>query len=289
MLLAISLNMINGFTGMFSLGHVAFYGIGAYTAALYMNRFAPALYSGPYWAHAAAGALLAGLVAGLCGLVLGFPCLRLKGDYLAIATLAFAEVFRIFAESFRPDLLGGPTGLRMECDKMDPKWAFCVSLGLIALLALFARNLKRSATGRAFFAIRENEIAAQTLGMNIAFLKVEAFVLGAFFAGIAGALFSYSSYSIAPGNFDLMTTIMILLMVVLGGQGSVLGSIAGAIILSAVDPLVRYLPDFAARFTTSSAALQFLQGIKSTPEMIYALLLIVLIRLRPQGIFGMRG
>lgn len=286
-ILAISLNLINGFTGMFSLGHAAFFGIGAYTAAVYMNLFSPPLYSAAYWAHFIAGTALAVIVAGVAGLLVGVPCLRLAGDYLAIATLAFAEIFKIMLDSFMPEVFGGPKGLRLAADKMDSHWAFCIAVAMIAAVTLFAGNLKRSAAGRAFMAIRENEIAARVMGMNVAFLKVQAFVIGSSIAGMAGALFAYSNYLIAPSNFDLMLTIMVLLMIVLGGQGSITGSIVGALILALVDPMVRYLPEFAGRVTENQAVLGILQVFKENPELIYAFLLVLLIRLRPQGIFGM--
>ena len=286
-ILAISLNLINGFTGMFSLGHAAFFGIGAYAAAVYMNLFSPPLYSAPYWFHFAAGTALAAIAAGVFGFLVGVPCLRLAGDYLAIATLAFAEIFKILLDSFMPEVFGGPKGLRLNVDKMDSHWAFCIAVAMIAAVTLFAGNLKRSAAGRAFFAIRENEIAARVMGMNVAYLKVQAFVIGSSIAGMAGALFAYSNYLIAPSNFDLMLTIMILLMIVLGGQGSITGSIVGALVLALVDPMVRYLPEFAGRVTENQAVLGILQVFKENPELIYAFLLVLLIRLRPQGIFGM--
>lgn len=284
--LSISLNLINGFTGMLSLGHIAFFGAGAYAAGLYMSAMEPALYSGAYWFHFLISCGVAGVVAAIFGMAVGIPCLRLEGDYLAIATLAFAEIFKIVLDSFMPEVFGGPRGLRLM-DKMDSHWAFCVILGLIILAAFFARNLKSSAMGRAYFAIRENEIAARVMGMNLAFLKVCIFVMGSAIAGIAGAVFASSRYLIAPNDFAIMQTIMVLLMIVLGGQGSVTGSIVGALILSLVDPLVRYLPEIAANFSSNENLHNVLSTIKANPELIYAFLLIILIRLRPQGIFGM--
>ena len=165
-ILAISLNLINGFTGMFSLGHAAFFGIGAYAAMLYMNYYAPELYTAAYWMHFGIGVVLAVLAAGFLGLCVGVPCLRLTGDYLAIATLAFAEIFKIFLDSFRTDFFGGSKGLRLETDKLESHWALLVVLAAIVSVTLLARNIKNSATGRAFLAIRENEIAAEVMGMN---------------------------------------------------------------------------------------------------------------------------
>ncbi|MFP4381975.1 MAG: branched-chain amino acid ABC transporter permease [Candidatus Sumerlaeia bacterium] len=280
-MLSVSLNIINGFTGMLTLGHVAFYGAGAYVAMFYMNAFSPPLFSAGFWFHMIIGMILAAIAAGVVGFLVGMPCLRLAGDYLAIATLAFAEIFKIVLESTQS--LGGPTGIPLSIEKIPSHWAFVLILVMIVLISLFALRLKRSATGRAFFAIRENEIAARVMGMNIAFLKVEAFVIGSAIAGMAGAIYAYSNYTIAPSDFDIMMTIMILLMIVLGGQGSVTGAIIGAIILALVDPAVRY----ASEITSFGPVVWVTNLFKENPQLIYAFLLIALIRLRPQGIFGM--
>lgn len=284
-ILAISLNVINGFTGMFSLGHAAFFGIGAYTAAVYMNYFGPEMGTAGFWFHFAVGMAGAVIAAGICGALVAVPCLRLRGDYLAIATLAFGEIAKIVFESFKPEILGGPKGLRVAV-ALDARWAFFVVLAAIGLVAVIARNVKVSATGRAFLAIRENEIAAQVMGINTAFLKVEAFVLGSALAGLAGGLFAYSRDLIAPSDFGLMTTIVVLLMIVVGGLGSITGAVVGALALGLIDPLVRYLPELLAGAANNPVVVMVLMKIKDNPQMIYALLLIVLIRLRPQGIFG---
>jgi branched-chain amino acid transport system permease protein len=178
-ILAISLNLINGFTGMFSLGHAGFFGVGAYAAMLYMNHFAPELYSAVYWGHFVVGLGIGAATAGIAGFCVGMPCLRLTGDYLAIATLAFAEILKVFLDSYRPDIFGGSKGLSLAVSKLEAHWAFCVIVLAIILITLLVRNLKNSAQGRAFLAIRENEIAAQVMGMNTASLKVQAFVIGA--------------------------------------------------------------------------------------------------------------
>ncbi len=286
-ILAISLNLINGFTGMLSLGHAAFFGIGAYTASIYMNQFDVQTYSGMYWGHFILGSGLAMLVAALLGLFVALPCLRLSGDYLAIATLAFAEIMRIVISSFKPDIFGGPNGLGLSVEKLESHWAFGISLLMILVVIVLVRNLKVSATGRAFLAIRENEITAQVMGMNTALLKVQAFVIGSAIAGLAGALYAYSRYQISPKDFDLMKTIMILLMIVLGGLGSISGAVTGAIILGLINPLVRYAPELVMKLTGADSALPLLQKAKENPQLIYAALLLILIRLRPEGIFGL--
>jgi branched-chain amino acid transport system permease protein len=286
-ILAVGYNVINGFTGMFSLGHAAFFGIGAYAGGLYFAHFYPALYTAPYWGHFVVGCLVAIAVSGLFGLLVAVPCLRLSGDYLAIATLAFAEIFRIVMDSLWPERLGGPTGLEMP-PKLPSQWAFGVALAMIALVVVAALRIKRSATGRAFLAIRENEIAAEAMGMNTARLKVEAFVIGSAIAGLAGALYAFSSDRIAPKDFDLMKTIIPLLMIVLGGLGSVSGAVVGAVLLGAIDPIVRFVPEQMKALWANAHYAWAMDKIKENPQLVYALMLILLIRLRPQGLFGTR-
>lgn len=286
-LLALGLNLINGFTGVLNLGHAAFYGIGAYAAVLYLNAFSPELYSAAYWLHLGAAGLVAFLAAGLFGIALAVPCLRLTGDYLAIATLAFAEIVRILVSTVRPDILGGPLGLRVAPGKIESHWAFALALAIIAVTILMLRNLKQSATGRAYLAIRENEIAAQSLGMNTAYLRVQAFALGSAIAGLCGALYAASRFQIGPKDFDLMKTIMILLMIVLGGLGSISGAVLGALVLGALDPLIRYSPEIFTTLTGAESAPGLLQGAKENPQLIYAVLLILVIRWRPEGLFGL--
>ncbi|MBN1865925.1 branched-chain amino acid ABC transporter permease [Candidatus Sumerlaeota bacterium] len=284
-ILAVGYNVINGFTGMFSLGHAAFFGIGAYAGGVYLTHFDPALYTAPYWCHFVVGCFVAMIVAGIFGFLVGVPCLRLRGDYLAIATLAFAEIFRIVMDTLWPTRLGGPTGLEMP-PKLPSHWAFLVALALIALVVVAASRIKRSATGRAFLAIRENEIAAQVMGMNTSRLKVEAFVIGSAIAGLAGALYAFSNDRIAPKDFDLMKTIVPLLMIVLGGLGSVSGSVVGAVLLGLIDPLVRFAPEQMKKLWENAQFAWTMDRIKENPQLVYALMLILLIRLRPQGIFG---
>lgn len=286
-ILAVGLNIINGFTGMFSLGHAGFFAVGAYAAMLYMNYFAPELYSSSYFLHFGIGILVAMAVAGILGLCVGLPCLRLAGDYLAIATLAFGEIVRIFLESFRTDILGGATGLDLKTDAIDSQWGLLITFVLLSVIILLTRNLKNSATGRALLAIRENEIAAQVMGINVALLKVQAFVIGSALAGLAGALFAYSRSLIAPTDFNLLKTIMILLMIVLGGLGSLSGAVVGALLLGLVERLlIPYLPEVGMAISENETLYDILSTASTNPQIIFALLLIIMIRLRPQGIFG---
>jgi branched-chain amino acid transport system permease protein len=213
--------------------------------------------------------LIISLVAGffasaLFGLMVGVPCLRLRGDYLAIATLGFGEIVRIVI--INTDYIGGPRGFTGI-----PKWVGIhhVYLWVIVVL-LILRNLKYSTHGRAIIAIREDEIAAESMGVNLVKYKVIAFVLGAGFAGIAGGLFAHSQQFLHPNNFNFMWSVVILVMVILGGLGSLTGSIIGALIITILPELLKFFGPDVARFRM----------------IIYPLMLITLMIVRPKGFFG---
>jgi len=249
--LSSSLNLINGFTGQFSLGHAGFMAVGAYVSAVMTVNFEM-----PFAVSMLAGAVAAG---GL-GLLVGLPTLRLQGDYLAIATLGFGEIIRIFILNI--EYVGGAAGFSGIPKETTFTWAFW-----IMVLTLFViRNFTRSTHGRACIAIRENEIAAEAMGINTTYYKVLAFTIGAFFAGVAGGLFAHLYYIVHPGSFIFLRSFEILAMVVLGGLGSITGSVIGAVVL-----------------TVASAALA------SYPEvrmLIYAAGLVILMNFRPQGLLG---
>lgn len=262
MILTMSLNLINGFCGQFSLGHAGFWAIGAYASAV------SSVYFPMTGIHAEINlviSLLAGFIAAsLFGLVVGVPCLRLRGDYLAIATLGFGEIVRIAI--INTDYIGGPRGFTGI-----PKW---VGLGHVYLWVLIVlvilRNLKYSTHGRAIIAIREDEIAAESMGVNLVKYKVIAFVLGAGFAGIAGGLFAHSQQFLHPNNFNFMWSVVILVMVILGGLGSLTGSLIGALIITVLPELLKFFGPDVARFRM----------------IIYPLLLIILMIVRPKGLLG---
>jgi branched-chain amino acid transport system permease protein len=269
-ILAVSQNLIVGFTGMLNLGHAAFYGIGAYTSALLAFIGIPFPFN----------LLAAGIVAGFFGLLLGMPTFRLRGDYLAIVTLGFGEIIRNIMKNW-VGLTRGPLGL-----PGIPKFeifgyvihpsnvSYFILAFLVMVLTVFIINrLVKSPFGRVLRAIREDEIAAQALGKNTVKYKVMALVIGAFFAGIAGSLFAHFIMFIDPSTFTLLETALILAMVVLGGLGSIKGSIIGALIITWLAEPLRFLeiPDFAI------AALR---------TMIYSLILIILMIYRPAGLFG---
>jgi len=251
-ILAVSLNLITGFTGQFSLGHAGFMSIGAYTCALL-------ILNDPTMPNFLLGTLLGALLAALVGFLVGLPTLRLRGDYLAIATLGMAEIIRIMFINM-DKITNGPRGLSGIPRFVNWTWLFIFTVGTVLLI----RNFLRSSHGRACIAIREDEIAAETMGINTTWYKVLAFVIGAFCAGIAGALYASYFYFIKPDLFGFLKSVDILVMVVLGGLGSISGSILAAILLAVISTL--------------------LQSFSEIRMILYALILIVIMIFRPQGL-----
>lgn len=253
--LAVSLNLITGFTGQFSLGHAGFMAIGAYVCALItMNMTGISGFI--------LGLLAGGSMAALIGLLVGLPTLRLKGDYLAIATLGMAEIIRIIFLNLK--ITNGAAGLQGIPRMVNWTWLFVLTAGTIILI----RNFLKSTHGRACIAIREDEIAAEAMGINTTKYKVISFMIGAFFAGIAGAMYASYFYFLKPDIFNFQKSIDILVIVVLGGMGSLSGSILAAALLALVST---YLQAFAA-----------------FRMILYALILIIVMIFRPQGIMGSR-
>ena len=260
-ILAVSLNLINGYTGQFSLGHAGFMAVGAYTAAVITNQF------GELNFFAANGiflvALLAGgLLAAVTGLLVGIPTLRLRGDYLAIVTLGFGEIIRVIFQNM--NAVGGARGLSVAHGWTNFFWAF----GFAAVTVYVVTALVHSTYGRGFIAVRDDEVAASAMGISTTKYKVTAFVVGAFFAGIAGGLYAHSKQFITPGGFNFMQSIAIVVMVILGGMGNTIGVIIAAILLT-------LLPEF-------------LRPVAEYRMIIYSLLLIILMLTRPQGLFSLR-
>ncbi|MEY9868485.1 branched-chain amino acid transport system permease protein [Peribacillus sp. B2I2] len=249
-ILAASLHLIIGITGQFSIGHAGFLAVGAYASAVLTMKlqmpFALAL-------------IVGGLAAALAGLIIGIPSLRLKGDYLAIATLGFGEIVRIMLLNI--DYVGGASGMQVSHLTTWP-WVFASVIVTIIVI----RNFTSSTHGRACISIREDETAADSMGINTTYYKVVAFAIGAFFAGIAGGLYAHNFYIIQPSNFGFLKSFDILILVVLGGLGSLSGAVLAAILLTVV--------------TT------FLQDYPETRMIIYSLVLIVMMIYRPQGLMG---
>jgi branched-chain amino acid transport system permease protein len=250
-ILAVSLNLINGFTGQFSIGHAGFMSIGAYVSAILTSNLG---YSFPV-------ALLTGCIAAaLAGLLIGLPTLRLKGDYLAIATLGFGEIIRIVW--LNNEYVGGASGFNGIERLVDWTWVFFLTM----ITIVFIQNIVHSTHGRAMIAVRENEIAAEAMGVNVTRYKVYAFVVGAFFAGLAGGLTAHYFYGIAPNSFNFMKSFEILVFVVLGGLGSTWGTVLGTILLTLV-------------FT-------WLQDVPELRMIIYSVILILTMIFRPKGLLG---
>jgi branched-chain amino acid transport system permease protein len=260
-ILAVSLNLINGYTGQFSLGHAGFMAVGAYTAAVITNQFGElnTFASGAIFL----GALLAGgLFAAVAGLLVGIPTLRLRGDYLAIVTLGFGEIIRVIFQNMQS--VGGARGLSVTHGWTNFFWAF----GFAAMTVYVVTALVHSTYGCGFIAVRDDEVAASAMGINPTKYKVTAFVIGAFFAGIAGGLYAHSKQFITPGGFNFMQSIAIVVMVILGGMGNTIGVIIAAVLLT-------LLPEF-------------LRPVAEYRMIIYSLLLIILMLTRPQGLFSLR-
>jgi len=248
---AVSLNLIVGFTGQLALGHAGFMAVGAYVSAVLTLKLGY-----PFIVAVFAGALASFLL----GILIGLPTLRLRGDYLAIATLGFGEIIRGILINI--DYVGGAAGMNGI-----PKMTTWTWLYVFTLFTIFAiKNFLNSTHGRACIAVRDNEIAAEIMGINTTYYKVLAFSLGAFFAGIAGALYAHYYFLIQPTTFTFNRSFDILVMVVFGGLGSLTGSIIAAIAVTALNAL---LIDFG--------------GLRM---IIYAILLIVIMVFRPQGLLG---
>lgn len=250
-ILTTSLNLINGFTGQFSIGHAGFMAAGAYLSAVATVKFQM-----PF----AAAILLGATAAGILGFIIGIPTLRLSGDYLAIATLGLGEIIRITILNI--PYVGGASGFMGI-----PRYTnFSIVFGITVLSVWMMKNFINSSHGRACISIRENEIAAESMGVDTTKYKVLAFSMGAFFAGVAGALFSHYFYIAHPSSFTFMKSFDILTMVVLGGLGSLTGSITAAVLLTFISAKMASYPEIRM--------------------IVYSLALILLMLYRPQGLFG---
>ncbi|QED49220.1 branched-chain amino acid ABC transporter permease [Cytobacillus dafuensis] len=251
-MLAVSLHLVIGITGQFSIGHAGFLAVGAYISAIFTMKLHL-----PFPVAIIAG----GIVAALAGLIVGIPSLRLKGDYLAIATLGFAEIIRIVFLNI--DYVGGAAGMQVSHLTTWTYTFICLFITIVVIM-----NFTNSRHGRACISIRENEIAADAMGINTTYYKVIAFALGSFFAGVAGGLYSHNFYIIQPTNFGFLKSFDILIFVVLGGLGSLSGAVISAILLTLVST--------------------FLQDYPETRMIMYSLVLVIVMLYRPQGLMGTR-
>jgi branched-chain amino acid transport system permease protein len=273
-ILAVSLNLITGFTGQFSIGHAGFMAVGAYSSAYLTVYYAQA------WERSLAGmvgatvahalifllAILVGaIVAAVAGLIVGIPSLRLRGDYLAIVTLGFAEIIRIVILNI--DKVGGATGFTV------PGYTNFLWVGAFAVITIvIVYNIVHSDIGRALVSIREDELAAEAMGINTTRYKVLAFVISSALAGMAGVLFGHYTSFLSTNDFQFIRSFEIIIMIVLGGMGSLTGSVFGAIVITIMPELLRKLPGDFSRYRL----------------VVYSALLILIMLTRPQGILGTR-
>lgn len=267
-LMAMSLNLVNGYTGQFSLGHAGFMAVGAYFSA-YANShwsFFPAPFEIFNFLYISIGA---GLLAAAAGFLVGQPSLRLKGDYLAIVTLGFGEIIRVALLNM--DFLGGARGYSGIPGFPNNWMAFSFASFWVVICFYTIWRILHSTHGRAFLSVREDEIAAEAMGVNTTKMKVRAFMISSFFAGVAGALFANITHYVSPASFTFLTSVNAVIMVVLGGMGSMSGSIVAAVFITLLPELLRPLQDWT--------------GI-DLRMIIYSLSLIIIMILRPAGLFG---
>ncbi|MBX2987644.1 MAG: branched-chain amino acid ABC transporter permease [Bdellovibrionaceae bacterium] len=273
-ILAMSLNLVNGTTGQFSLGHAGFMAVGAYVSAYSSQHWVP-LPESLGFLNFIIYAVLAGLFAAFFGFLVGQPSLRLKGDYLAIVTLGFGEIIRVALLNM--DFLGGARGIH-AIPTLPEGWGLSRFMsqylfGLFWTVTCFfvLWRIIHSSHGRALLSVREDEIAAEAMGVNTTSMKVRAFVIAAFFAGVAGAMSAHYVRYISPSSFGFLKSVDVVIMVVLGGMGSMTGAIFAAILVTLLPEVLRGLQD--------------LTGV-DLRMVIYSLALILVMILRPKGLFG---
>ncbi len=274
-ILAVSLNLVNGYTGQFSLGHAGFMAVGAYASSWLTLRYGYSLGSGTLSTTTVFVLALfgGGLGAALSGLLVGVPSLRLKGDYLAIVTLGFNEIIKGVIQNAEP--LGAQRGLGGMEQHTNFFWTFAFA----AITIYVVLNLVGSTYGRGFLAVRDDEIAAEAMGINTTKYKVLAFVLAAFFAGIAGGLYGHFKQFIHPEGFNFLRSVDIVVMVILGGMGNTAGVVVAATLLT-------ILPEFLRAVSRYEWLPEWLRHVAENRMILYSLLLIILMLTRPQGLFG---
>jgi branched-chain amino acid transport system permease protein len=283
-MVAIGLNLLVGYTGQISLGHAGFFAIGAYgTVVLMAKAGLPFVVALP----------VSALIAALLGFLLGLPALRLEGPYLSIATLGFG--LTITQVIGRIEFFGGRQGLHTPALTIGP-WHldsdvdfYYLLIIITVILTLAARNLIKTKVGRAFIAIRDADIAAETMGVNLTYYKTLAFAVSAFYTGIAGGLYAFVLRFIEPEIFSLLMSIIFLAMVVVGGLGSIFGSIAGACLLSWLDLELRnilsipYLGDWLEALSQSYFSIT---GVSNIQFIVYGLIMVLIMLFEPLGIYG---
>lgn len=231
-ILAVSLSLVVGFLGELSLGHAGFMCIGAYIGGK-LSSILAATALGDGILNLIIATVVGAATAGVFGFVIGLPALRLKGDYLAIVTLAFGEIVKTVFQNSSPETFGGPMGIKTP--RFNRQYLFIIGFALVLVTLFVIQNVIRSKHGRAITAIRDNEIAASVTGINVTKYKLLGFILSAAFAGVAGVLYSFANYNVRPEIFDYNYSIEMLVMVVLGGMGNVTGSIISATLITVLN------------------------------------------------------
>jgi branched-chain amino acid transport system permease protein len=284
-LVAVGLNILVGYTGQISLGHAGFFAIGAFFTVLLMGEF-----SVPFLA----ALVLSGVVAALFGFILGLPALRLEGPYLAIATLGFGMA--ITQVIGRWDIFGGRMGLQAPPLKLfgcysitTDKGLYFIIVTITFLLTWAARNLMKTKVGRAFIAIRDSDIAAETMGVNLTYYKTLAFAISAFYAGIAGGLMAFMLGFINPSSFNFILSIYFLAYVIVGGVGTIFGSIMGGVVMTWLILMldkVQDLPYIGALLMTISERWMSVTGIHNVSSIILGLIIVLIVVFEPLGLYG---
>ncbi|UVJ46250.1 ABC transporter ATP-binding protein [Pseudomonas sp. LS1212] len=326
-LLALGLNIVIGYAGLLDMGYIGFYAIGAYLYALLssphlnMAGLVDGVLNWPIWIIIP----LAAILAAICGVLIGAPVLKLRGDYLAIVTLGFGEIIRIFMNNLdQPvNITNGPQGISgiapLHIDggawsyaggeaphavlSLQTKWSlfglevspvisyYLFFLAVVILSIILSKRLEVSRIGRAWMALREDEVAAEAMGLNKRNLKLLAFAMGATFGGVSGALFSSYQGFVSPESFTLMESIMVLAMVVLGGMGSIRGVVLGALILSIMPEVFRDLVNWVQPFVLdnvtfiSREVLRNILDASTLRMLVFGLALILVMRFRPEGLW----
>lgn len=281
--LGLSMNLINGFTGLFSLGHAGFMAIGAYTVAIltmpipmkemnfFMKPMMPFL-ANIEWSFLPA-LLMAGVVAGFFGFLIGAPVLRLTDDYLAIATLGFSEIIRVVFTNIQT-ITNGALGLKGIPNSTNVGWSWGVAL----VTLLFMEFLMKGSYGKALKAIREDEIAARSMGIDLFKHKVMSFTIGSFFAGVGGGLLAALLGTIDPNMFRFALTFNILLIVVLGGLGSIKGSVISAVIITTMMEVLRFLDE------TINLGFVKIEGVPGMRMVVFSIILMIVVVVRKEGL-----
>ncbi len=283
-IVAIGLNILVGYTGQISLGHAGFFAIGAFGCVLLMNKFGiPFIIALP----------LAGLLAAVFGFALGLPSLRLEGPYLAIATLAFGMAITQIISHL--DFTGGHMGIRAPALKIGsfvantgPK-QYAVIMTLTVIMAIGAINLMKTRVGRAFVAIRDSEIAAEAMGINITWFKTLSFAVSAFYAGVGGALMAFALEHVSAGSFNLILSVTFLAMIVVGGLGSIMGSVLGAALLTYLQiklQVIQEAPIIGPLLLDVSRRYLTVEGLPNIQSIIFGAIMIGIVIFEPLGMHG---